>query len=76
MDDVQQRLFERYIPLADDLAARYCCPAVDDERMLMEAERVLAGAVENYDAARHGSFERYATGKIGRALNRLAKKNV
>lgn len=75
MNKQQRKLFEKNIDLAETLAANATCVEADYDELLREAERMLADAVMKYDGKKHGSFEKFATPIIKRALGRIVNSN-
>jgi len=75
MNEIQRKLFENNIDLAETLAGNATCAEADYDELLREAERALADAVMKYDQKRHGDFEKYATTVIRQALDRMVYSN-
>ncbi len=75
MNKHQRKLFEMNIDLAETLAMNATCVEAEYDELQREAERVLADAVMKYDEKKHGSFEKYATPMIKRALGRIVNSN-
>jgi len=74
MNEVQRKLFEQNIDLAEVLAINATCREAEYDELQREAERALADAVVKYDKTKHGSFETFATKIIQKGLSRIVNR--